>query len=134
LKAELIAPCGMNCNVCRAVLDKSGKAKQCPGCRPRGKGCVYYGGMCAKLRDGTVRFCNVCDDFPCAKLKRLDKRYRTSYDYSFLDALAFISKNGIKAHLANEKKLWKCPDCGGKVCIHTRICYGCQKGTKSNKR
>jgi hypothetical protein len=130
MKAALIAPCGMNCNVCRAVLDKSGRAKQCPGCKPRGKGCTYYGGMCAKVKNEEVRFCHECDGFPCEKLRRLDKRYRTRYDYSFLEALEFIRDRGMGAHLAREKMLWKCPECGGTVCIHNRQCYDCGKGGK----
>ena len=134
MKAMLIAPCGMNCNVCRAVLDNSGRAKQCPGCKPRGKGCTYYGGMCEKLRSEGVRFCHECGDFPCKKLKQLDKRYRTSYDYSFLEALAFIRDKGMKAHIAKEKKRWKCPGCGGTVCIHTLKCYGCGKGVKPKSK
>jgi hypothetical protein len=125
MRATLIAPCGMNCNVCRAVLDESGRAKRCPGCRPRGKGCTYYGGMCEKLRREEIRFCHECVDFPCKKLKQLDKRYRTSYNYSFLEALALIRDKGMKAHLANEQKRWKCPECGGVICIHDRKCYGC---------
>ncbi|MFH0816718.1 MAG: DUF3795 domain-containing protein [Methanobacteriota archaeon] len=134
MKAELIAPCGMNCNVCRAVLDKSGKVKQCTGCRPRGKGCLYYGGMCEMLREEEIRFCHTCGDFPCEKLKQLDKRYRTGYEYGFIEALEFIRDKGMRAHLAKEKKLWKCPECGGLVCIHDRKCYGCGKGGKTKSK
>ena len=125
MKAALIAPCGMNCNVCRAMLDNSGRAKQCLGCKPRGKGCTYYGGMCAKVRDEKIRFCYECERFPCTKLKHLDKRYRARYGYSFIDALEFIRDHGMKAHLAKEKKRWKCPKCGGMVCIHNGKCYDC---------
>ena len=125
LEAELIAPCGMNCNVCRGVLDKSGKAKQCIGCKPRGNGCTYYGGLCSKLKNSEIEFCYECDDFPCEKLKRLDKRYRTRYDYCFIDALEFIRDNGMEAHLSRDSERFRCPDCGGLVCIHNGKCYSC---------
>jgi hypothetical protein len=125
MKAEMIAPCGMNCNVCRAVLDKEGKNKKCPGCRPRGEGCIFGKGLCDKLVNSQIDFCHECESFPCARLKRLDKRYRTRYHYGFIEALEFIRDNGMKAHLANERKLWKCPECGGTVCIHNGKCYKC---------
>jgi hypothetical protein len=125
MKAEMIAPCGMNCNVCRAVLDKEGKNKKCPGCVPREMGCIHGKGLCEELVRSEVRFCYKCDDFPCARLKRLDKRYRTRYHYGFIEALEFIRENGMKNHLANEKTLWKCPECGGTVCIHNGKCYKC---------
>jgi len=117
----------MNCNVCKGVLDKAGKGYKCPGCIPRGMGCIHGKGLCEKLAKREARFCYECEDFPCARLKRLDKRYRTKHDYGFIDALEFMRDNGMKAHLARETKLWKCPECGGVVCIHNGRCYTCQR-------
>jgi len=43
---ELIAPCGMNCGICKSYLafsrgipEKKGKVSHCPGCLPRNKNC-----------------------------------------------------------------------------------------------
>jgi hypothetical protein len=125
MKAELIAPCGMNCNVCRAVLDKSGRAKQCPGCVPRGKGCMHCGGMCKNLRDREVRFCHECEDFPCKKLKHLDKRYRTKYNMSMIDNLNYIRENSVQKLIKREEIKWRCKKCGGVICCHNGVCYSC---------
>ena len=127
MRAEMIAPCGMNCNVCKGVLDKVGKGYKCAGCIPRGKGCIHGKGLCERLVNSEMRFCFDCGEFPCTRLKRLDKRYRLRHDYSFIEALEFIRDNGMEAHLAREKELWKCPECGGVVCIHNGKCYSCQK-------
>lgn len=132
MRAEMIAPCGMNCNVCKAVLYKVGKeGRNCPGCVPRGEGCIHGKGLCEKLVKSEVRFCYECEIFPCLRLKRLDKRYRTRYDYGFIEALEFMRDNGMKKHLAHEKERWKCPECGGLLCIHTRICYDCPEADRA---
>ena len=36
------------------------------------------------------RYCYECDGFPCARVKRLDKRYRTKYEMSMIENLEYI--------------------------------------------
>ena len=73
---DMIAYCGMNCELCSAYLKK--RKNPCPGCKPRGMGCLHPGGkgLCEKVHNKEVEFCFECEDFPCKRLKNLDKRLR----------------------------------------------------------
>jgi hypothetical protein len=133
MKAELIAPCGMNCALCANYLTMQNDLKKqgfgstyCPGCRPRGKNCAFMKKACEKLGKGLVRFCYECGDFPCERLKRLDKRYRTFYHMSMIENLTYIKENGMRKFLAKERKQWRCPNCGETICCHNGICYNCE--------
>src|SRR5512146_1334521 len=102
---SLIAACGMNCGICMAYLrDK----KKCPGCGGTviGKP-VYCIGCQIKNREFLQNvkpgFCFQCDRFPCARLKHLDKRYRTRYGMSMIENLENIRELGIRKFVANEK-------------------------------
>jgi hypothetical protein len=130
---ELVAPCGMNCGICsgylaysRNIPKKRGKIVHCIGCRPRDKQCAYLKGRCAELRDGKVRYCFECKDFPCERLKHLDERYRKNYNMSMIENLEMIKEVGIKKFLENERKRWRCPKCGGVICVHNGKCYDCE--------
>lgn len=132
MKQELIAPCGMNCALCvnyqarENDLNKQGfKKTYCEGCIPRGQHCLHMGDSCEMLKNGQVRFCYECDNFPCKRLKALDKRYRTKYHMSMIDNLSAIEKSGIESFLENESAKWACLDCGGTICCHNGLCLGC---------
>lgn len=141
-KENLIAPCGMNCGLCIAYqsqlhdLKKQGFHRQyCPGCIPRGKNCLHMGDKCEQLRDGSVRFCFECTDFPCQRLKMLDKRYRTKYHMSMIENLRSIQENGIDTFMSEQKKRWKCEKCGGEICCHNGLCLACDLSTmRDNKK
>ncbi len=129
---ELIAPCGMNCGICSGYLAFSrnlprrrGKITHCAGCRPRNKQCAFLKGRCQKLTDNQISFCFECDDFPCYSLRRIDERYRRNYYMSMIDNLNEIKQSGINAFLQNQREKYKCPRCGGVICIHNRKCYDC---------
>jgi len=47
-------------------------------------------------------FCFRCPEFPCAKLRGLDKRYRLKYSTQPIGNLEFIRDHGIKAFLEKE--------------------------------
>ena len=142
LEAELIAPCGMNCGLCigyqamKNDLKKQGFSKgYCSGCLPRGKNCAFMKKNCDLLEKGLVRFCYECKQFPCHRLKTLDKRYRTKYHMSMIENLEFIKKQGIERFLANEKIKWCCPECGGVICCHNGLCLHCDLDKlKNNKK
>jgi hypothetical protein len=119
MKSELIAPCGMNCNICKGHLREK---NTCPGCRdPIGN--------CRKciIRTCDVRKSSICDceKIPCTRLKNLDKRYKTKYDMSMLENLDFIKNKGMKKFLEKEVEKWKCSKCSGIVSCHDGKCYGC---------
>lgn len=119
-KQELIAPCGMNCGICVAYLrDK----RKCLGCRLRDKKCGIRN--CEKFQKNKFKYCHECDTFPCARIKRLDKRYRTKYEMSMIENLEYIRENGVGKFIEGEITRWKCPKCGGVICVHNRKCYTC---------
>jgi len=133
MKAELIAPCGMNCALCSSYLALQNDLKKqgfgmsyCAGCRPRGKNCAFMKKSCALLGNGLVKFCYECGQFPCARLKRLDKRYRTFYHMSMIDNLMFLRDNSVRKFLSEQKSKWRCPKCGQTVCCHNGLCYNCE--------
>ncbi len=127
MKRSLIAPCGMNCGICMAYLREKNK---CPSCRAADTNkavtvtrCKIKN--CEVIRKGKAKSCFGCDSFPCGSLKHLDKRYRTKYKMSMIDNLEFIGDNGIDEFLRRQAKKYKCPTCGGTVCVHNGRCYEC---------
>lgn len=125
---ELIAPCGMNCGVCIAHLrekkaccgcwgDDKNKSKSCVGCII--KNCEY-------LVQTKSKFCYDCDKYPCARLKQLDKRYRTGYKTSLLGNLEIMKIEGITGFLKKEEEKWKCAVCGAVLCVHRTFCLKCK--------
>ena len=132
MEEKLIAPCGMNCGVCFSYLamkndlKKKGFArKYCAGCRPRGKNCTFMANKCDLLGKGLLHFCYECENFPCRRLKNLEKRYRTKYHMSMIENLEFIKEHGIEKFLEKEEVKWRCPECGGVICCHIGLCLNC---------
>ena len=114
MKTKLIAPCGMNCGICKYYLQD-----KCPGCYKQEE--KEYCRKCT-LRNCTKkkRFCLECGK-PCQRLKNLDKRYRTKYGMSMLENLEFIKEHGVRKFVAKEKVKWACP--GGVRSCHDGKCY-----------
>lgn len=140
MKEELIAPCGMNCGVCVSYLAKQNdlnskglKRVYCDGCIPRGKNCLHMADSCELLRKGLKRFCYECEDFPCKRLKALDKRYRTKYHLSMIENLTAIRDGGMESFLKSEEEKWGCP-CGGTVSCHIGLCLSCKADFFRNNR
>jgi hypothetical protein len=134
MKPELVAPCGMNCNVCSGYLayshhlpKKRGKIHHCEGCLPGEKNCAFLKRRCAKIGDRRIRFCFECDGFPCERLETLDARYRKKYGVSLIGNLREIKESGINDFLVRQKKAFKCDRCDGVVSIHNGKCYRCDK-------
>jgi hypothetical protein len=127
IETTLIAPCGMNCRLCRAYVRTR---KACPGCRGKdslkSKSCVFCRiKNCANIAKPDVNYCFECDVFPCDKLKHLDKRYRTKYNMSMIDNLENIRKFGIRSFIRDEKGKWTCPKCGELISVHKPQCLSC---------
>jgi len=127
IRVTLIAPCGMNCRLCRAYIrDK----KACPGCRDgdsfKSKACVSCRiKNCENIAKGRAKYCFSCSSFPCDKLNHLDKRYRTKYGMSMIENLENIRKFGIRNFIRNEKERWTCPECSELICVHKPQCLSC---------
>jgi len=129
MNLKLIAPCGMNCGICLGFLRDKNKCLGCRGTdknKPNGcRKCIIKN--CEKLKRRGGKFCFVCEDSPCMRLKNLDKRYRTKYGMSMLENLANIKKYGIRKFVKNEESRWKCVHCGGTICVHRWVCLSCGK-------
>jgi hypothetical protein len=128
---DLIAPCGMNCGICKAYLAYSrgvpkqkGKVTHCVGCLPRNKNCFIKRG-CKKLAKNEVRFCFECEAMPCENLNHLDRRYRKRYDMSMVENLRELKERGVEEFLRIQREKYKCPECGDVVSVHDGKCYAC---------
>jgi hypothetical protein len=129
MQKSQIAPCGMNCGICLAYLRDKNK---CKGCwapndnKPKGRAnCVIRN--CEILNTLDSKFCYDCQKFPCARLKQLDKRYRTKYKMSMLDNLENIKANGFDKFIKEEHDRWLCNSCGGTICVHRGFCLNCKQ-------
>lgn len=123
----LVAPCGINCRLCRAYVREK---DVCPGCRgddaQKMKSCLACRiKNCEKLVTGEFTYCYECDVFPCDRVSHLDKRYRTKYGASPIDNLAKIKTAGIALFVESENAKWTCPECGAMICMHKPQCLSC---------
>ena len=125
----LIAACGMNCGLCIGYLREK---KPCGGCFKKDdlnkpnvcRSCSIVN--CESLIKTESGFCYDCDKFPCSRLKKLDKRYRTKYRMSMIDNLNFVRENGMERFLENEQNLWTCDVCGSGISVHRDFCLNCK--------
>jgi len=124
---DLIAPCGLNCRLCRAY---GRKKNPCPGCRgddaskPKAR-VVCRIKTCDRIAAGEILYCFECEEYPCKALEHLDKRYRTTYFVSVIENLESIRGLGIERFLEKEIKSWSCRGCGGILCMHRETCDSC---------
>ncbi len=128
MKPELIAPCGMNCRLCMAYQRVK---KPCDGCRGSDVlkpsyclNCVMRN--CPEIKNSKTGLCHECSQFPCKRLKQLDKRYRTKYGMSMIENLQFIKAEGMDAFLLKQEKQWTCKACGAILSVHRDFCLCCK--------
>ena len=137
--ADLVAPCGINCAICRGYITCKhkiprvrGKISYCTGCSSRSKNC-YIKRNCRKLTKHEIQSCSECDVMPCARLDHLDKRYRERYGMSVVENLKMIKAKGMEEFLKSQEEQYRCPSCGDVVCVHDAKCYSCSyKRTKES--
>ncbi len=122
-RTTLIAPCGMDCAICMAYLREKNHCDGCYGanCQCR-RHCRIY--SCEQIRD---RYRHTCEEYPCKRLKQLDKRYRARYGMSMLKNLEAIKASGIRAFVKSERERWTCKECGGVINVHRGRCSACGK-------
>lgn len=128
IRAELIAPCGMNCRLCMAYQREK---KKCRGCNNDDStkpvyciSCILKN--CATIQNNNSGLCYECEKFPCRRLKQLDKRYRSKYHMSMIENLEYIKQHGMEAFLKNEESRWTCIECGSIVSVHRNACLICK--------
>jgi predicted RNA-binding Zn-ribbon protein involved in translation (DUF1610 family) len=124
----MIAPCGINCNVCIAhlrpkkpcpgcnSLDQAAKPSHCTKCRLK---------YCEQLPDAENAYCYQCAEFPCVRMWNLDRRYVSKYGLSPIANLERIRALGIVQFIEEENNKWMCPNCGEKLCMHRNACLSC---------
>ncbi len=122
---NLVAPCGMNCNLCIGHLREKNR---CNGCSS-GKSLLRKSCSNCYFRkcDYQKGFCYQCEKFPCTRLKKLDLRYKTNYKMSMIDNLHFIKKEGLDSFLKQEEQKYTCPNCGNILSVHRDFCIFCKK-------
>jgi len=127
ITSKLIAPCGMNCRLCRAYMREK---NACPGCRDNGRlkpktrsHCLIK--QCEMLKAADLKYCFGCGKYPCKRLNHLDKRYRANYGMSMIGNLESIKKSGIRNFIKQEKDKWTCSTCGEIICVHEASCVFC---------
>ena len=124
---DLIAPCGMNCMVCYfhhkrkkpcngCLCGDVNKTERCRLCEI--KNCVQKKGFI---------YCFKCDEFPCKRIKNLEKSYQTGYQVSLIDNSRTINDNGFDFFLKKEKEKWNCLICGGVISLHDKECSECER-------
>jgi hypothetical protein len=106
--AELIAPCGMNCGICKTYLAysrgvpyKKGEVSHCTGCLVRNKNCAFIKRDCDKIRKKQIRFCYECADMPCKELAKIDEIYKARYGMSMVENQKAIREKGMDVFLTN---------------------------------
>lgn len=134
MRANLIAPCGINCRLCMAYQREK---KQCLGCNVESTGKPDHCRKCAivhcEKRGGLPGgFCGECDK-PCRRMKYLDASYRQKYHMSPMENLHVIRDEGMDAFLAREETRWRCDGCGGVLCVHREACPTCGRAWAGEK-
>jgi hypothetical protein len=129
---ELIAPCGMNCGLCKSYLAysrgvpaKKGEVSHCSGCRVRGKNCAFIKRDCPRKVGTQIQSCLECSEMPCQRLSRLDEHYKARYGMSMVENLKEIKEKGMDEFLKNQEAKYRCPSCGDVVSVHDSRCYAC---------
>lgn len=121
---DMIAPCGMNCFICLAHLRTK---NYCSGCMSTDSNKVDHCMVC-RIRNCDkllTAYCFNCDDYPCDKIRHLDKRYRGKYHMSMIDNLNYIKVNSLDKFLLMEANKWTCKSCGAILTCHRDNCLKC---------
>ena len=109
----------MNCGICLHYLRPENKCGSCnSGRKVNGRLIKCAIKLCQK-RSG--KYCFSCQDFPCQRLERLDKRYRTKYGMSEIENLEYIRNKGINSFVKSESKKWQTKK--GTFCVHDKRYY-----------
>ena len=127
---EMIAPCGLDCSLCRFA---HAKEKPCLGCNVDSDSkpafCASWCKIipCEKRVKNGYEFCDECPDYPCEDMMERETRYTTAYPLkeSPMQNLKDIRTMGMEAFLEQQRKRFTCAKCGGPICIHNGICRDC---------
>ena len=132
ITAEMIAPCGLDCGLCKRAHAETNPCRGCLGpdaYKPVfcSKQCGII--LCRKRKEKGYEYCDECPDYPCEDVMEKENRYTSKYPLyeSLKKNLQVIRKLGMIQFLENEREQWACKECGGVVSVHTGICSECGK-------
>lgn len=126
IEPAMFAPCGMNCLVCYKHCYHK---KPCAGCLKNDQGKPEHCRKCGIKDCVTARniaYCFECSEYPCNRIKRLEKSYHVRYHASLMENSLMVQKQGIASFLEQQKENHTCPECGGIISIHAAECSECQ--------
>ncbi len=91
---------------------------------------------CETIKTNGVGLCYKCEDYPCKRLSQLDEKHRTRHNISMIENLEYIKEHGMGKFLEKEEEKWRCPECGGLICMAPRnvICFSCGLEKLRSKR
>ena len=127
IEIMMFAPCGMNCMVCYKHCYHS---KPCAGCLNSDRGKPEHCRKCKIkdcIKDRGLSYCFECSDYPCKRIKSLEKSYNNRYQTSLMRNSALVQEYGLEKFMEQQKDLYTCPKCGGIISIHDRECSECQE-------
>ena len=139
---ELAGSCGIYCGSCRHYLsNKKGIAEQkgikraCLGCHARKSKCAMIKKTCVDLKRNQISHCYECrGDIPCDRLERMQRSYIKNYNVNLIKNVERMKKIGVEKWLKEQAEFYKCPECGGEICLHDRECYDCGLEHDPNKK
>ncbi|MCP4135173.1 MAG: DUF3795 domain-containing protein [bacterium] len=127
IEHSMFAPCGINCMACYVHLKKK---KPCSGClsddidKPeRCKSCAIK--SCTQVKG--ITHCFDCDDFPCKRIKNLEKSYQKRYQVSLVENSLTVKEKGLENFFQTDRERWTCTECGGVISQHDKECSECGK-------
>ena len=138
---ELIAHCGLYCGACSFKVGfeennkehvmcmptmydkfKNQPLKFCPGCRLENQCGDCDIRDCARAKK--IEFCNLCNDFPCKKLKDFNSDGKSHHAESIKNLL-LLKKIGNEKWLEEQKHNWVCEKCNYRFSWYLKKCPKC---------
>lgn len=132
--AKLFAPCGMNCLVCYKYCHHK---RPCAGCLNGDEGKPEHCRKCAMkdcVRERGLSYCFQCPEYPCRRLRYLEKSYRTRYGASLSENSSRVKELGITAFMTSQQQRYTCPECGGVISLHDRACSECGRPDSGSRK
>ena len=111
ITAEMIAPCGLDCSLCKRAL---AEANPCPGCHGPNENkpefCAERCGiiLCRKRIERAYQYCDECPDYPCADVMEKETRYTSKYGHVRNAVISSLSIQVSAADAVNNTALRLC--------------------------
>lgn len=130
----MFAPCGMNCMVCYRHCNHK---KPCAGCLGSDAGKPEHCRRC-DIKDCAggrgLSYCFACPDYPCKRIRNLEKSYNRRYAASLMENSAAVQAVGLEAFLEGQRADFTCPACGGVISLHDAACSECDRKQGRDRR